>query len=403
MKLIYTLVLFYFKLRMVRGEEGKSVTETRFKFLIQFMRVGGIPIFMETQTKLYKAYQLVLFTCTITTIISSWLHLIYENTMNDALKIILLPIAFVFVAAYSIFIRFDIKSIEKLLKSTENFTWEEMPSRDSKTGNLTAAGALGIGTIYFKRVILGLAIYQSLICVIQFFMRVMFFPSWYPYDACASLAFELTFLSQLLGFVAQFVSYLSFFASYCLFVAIGCSQCDKINTSLLSLNHNHNSTSENHQELCKCIILHQQVIESMILRINFRNREIKSYKITLVNHGLSDTSVVNLDDRFAAVQALATYVTMSISAFLVCWPGTKLSGKVESVKTAVYDVDWIGTPISFQKSLLFITKMADKPFKLTGGKIKPINNETLMDILNNTYVMFTFLLNMQNKQSEKEV
>jgi hypothetical protein len=59
----------------------------------------------------------------------------------------------------------------------------------------------------------------------------------------------------------------------------------------------------------------------------------------------------------------------------------------ENVKDAAFGCDWVGTPIPFQRCLLFINATANKGFQLTGGKFVPVSNLTMMNVgrINNLY------------------
>jgi hypothetical protein len=50
------------------------------------------------------------------------------------------------------------------------------------------------------------------------------------------------------------------------------------------------------------------------------------------------------------------------------------------VKDAAWGCDWVGTPVSFQRCLVFIIATANKEFTLTAGKFAPMSNSTLMNV-----------------------
>jgi len=54
--------------------------------------------------------------------------------------------------------------------------------------------------------------------------------------------------------------------------------------------------------------------------------------------------------------------------------------QAESVGEAVWDCNWVGTPVSFQRCLLFIIAQANKEFALTAGKFVPVSNKTMMNV-----------------------
>jgi len=52
----------------------------------------------------------------------------------------------------------------------------------------------------------------------------------------------------------------------------------------------------------------------------------------------------------------------------------------ESVRDAAFGCDWVGTPIPFQRCLMFIIATANKGFRLTAGNFVPVSNVTMMNV-----------------------
>jgi len=50
------------------------------------------------------------------------------------------------------------------------------------------------------------------------------------------------------------------------------------------------------------------------------------------------------------------------------------------VRDAAFGCNWVGTAISFQRSLMFILGTANKEFNLTAGKFVPVSNLTMMNV-----------------------
>ena len=49
-------------------------------------------------------------------------------------------------------------------------------------------------------------------------------------------------------------------------------------------------------------------------------------------------------------------------------------------KEAAWEIDWIGSPVQFQRSVCFIIAAANKEFRLTAGKFVPVCNSTMMNV-----------------------
>ena len=50
------------------------------------------------------------------------------------------------------------------------------------------------------------------------------------------------------------------------------------------------------------------------------------------------------------------------------------------MRDAAFGCDWVGTPIPFQRCLVFMTAVANKDFQLTAGKFVPVSNVTAMKV-----------------------
>jgi hypothetical protein len=50
------------------------------------------------------------------------------------------------------------------------------------------------------------------------------------------------------------------------------------------------------------------------------------------------------------------------------------------VRDAAWGCDWVGIPVSFQRSLIFIMALAKNEFTLTAGKFVPAWNKTMMSV-----------------------
>ena len=59
----------------------------------------------------------------------------------------------------------------------------------------------------------------------------------------------------------------------------------------------------------------------------------------------------------------------------ICW-----HFQAESIRDAVWESNWVGTPVSFQHCLMFITVMAGKNFSLTAGKFVTVSNRTMIKV-----------------------
>ena len=54
--------------------------------------------------------------------------------------------------------------------------------------------------------------------------------------------------------------------------------------------------------------------------------------------------------------------------------------QAENMRDAVWGCDWVGTPVSFQRCLIFIIAISNKGFTMTAGKFVPVSNSTMMNV-----------------------
>ena len=127
---------------------------------------------------------------------------------------------------------------------TDSFTWEDLPTRDAETGQLTAAGWIPLIMKYSRIAtiaVLCLHIVQSTIRIVT--NHETMYNTWYPFDWTISPFYELVNISQVtislhrrrqnsrqncfyifLSLIFRHARYLSFFLSYfsrlCLFIGL---------------------------------------------------------------------------------------------------------------------------------------------------------------------------------------
>jgi hypothetical protein len=93
--------------------------------------------------------------------------------------------------------RFRESEIESIIRLTDSFTWEELPKTYSDTGYLTKAAYIPTVQRITKNLIAIILVYQGThIAVRMVIYHGMIFAKWYPFDASASPAYEITNLTQ---------------------------------------------------------------------------------------------------------------------------------------------------------------------------------------------------------------
>ncbi|XP_069688277.1 uncharacterized protein [Periplaneta americana] len=108
-------------------------------------------------------------------------------------------------------------------------------------------------------------------------------------------------------------------------------------------------------------------------------------------------AVMSLDRKNDLSRAVYLYIAVTYTAVIYCGFGTVLSQEYESVSNAAMSSDWVGAPVSFQKSISFMIAIANHGFTPTAAKFVPVSNSTLMNMISESISLFMFLLTMKDK------
>ena len=94
-------------------------------------------------------------------------------------------------------VRLRLRSIERVIDLTDSFTWEDLPTRNADTGQMTAAGWIPYTMMYSKSAAI------AIFCVhtVQSIIRIVtnhetIFIVWYPFDWTVSPFYDLINISQ---------------------------------------------------------------------------------------------------------------------------------------------------------------------------------------------------------------
>jgi len=90
---------------------------------------------------------------------------------------------------------------------TDSFTWEDLPTTDSHTGHLTAAGWIPLTMKYSRSAVVAILCFhyvQSIIRIVTNHETI--FPVWYPFDWTVSPFYELVNISQVTNSKTEFTS-----------------------------------------------------------------------------------------------------------------------------------------------------------------------------------------------------
>jgi hypothetical protein len=91
------------------------------------------------------------------------------------------------------------REIEHLLILTDSFTWEELPTRDPETGNITHAGYIQIIQTQTKNIVSFALVFHGIQSAVRIVMsHEMIYPMWFPFDASWSPLYEIINFMQVM-------------------------------------------------------------------------------------------------------------------------------------------------------------------------------------------------------------
>ncbi|KAJ9579299.1 hypothetical protein L9F63_024594, partial [Diploptera punctata] len=245
------------------------------------------------------------------------------------------------------------KKFDRLIHFTEQFTWEDLPTKDPDTGETTMAGWINKTQVIVKRV--------HIVCMtfhlIQTSYRIasqhaMVFNSWYPFDITVSPTYEFLVVAQFIASHVCLCTFTGTISLYAVIVSVACSQLEKLRISILNLRPNKNLQDQ----ITECILHHQRILEQV--------RGTRSTKKLYMNE------IEKSLNMFFCVQLLVLFIGICLVAFSAV--------TAESIREAAWECEWVGTPTSFQKTVMFIIARSNKEFNLTAGKFAHLSNKTLL-------------------------
>jgi hypothetical protein len=95
--------------------------------------------------------------------------------------------------------RFRERAIGHLIRTTDTFTWEDLPSRDPVTGHITKAGHISITQTIAKYI----PVLVYVVHITQMTANVvtsggMLLPAWFPFDVSVSPVYEIANIVQVI-------------------------------------------------------------------------------------------------------------------------------------------------------------------------------------------------------------
>ncbi|KDQ83630.1 hypothetical protein L798_06891 [Zootermopsis nevadensis] len=404
-------------------------TTRRFSYFVAAFRVTGIPLLMDRVSPLYWVYAAVATVCCYASYSAQVVDLLkntrdLERTMETARVV---AGAGMTVWIYG-FLRFRINSLERLLHLAESFVWEDLPTTDPETGSMAAAGWIPRIESVTRRLINITLIFHFSYVIIKRAVSSkpqLSYNTWYPFDISSTIVFELVNISQLLAALIYTLMLLGFNGLYATLVCIACSQLQKLRANLLDIRQKQDTAEHpdpgaetGHEERQKvhafyhmqdqlndCVRHHQQILSYIrAMEETFSPMMVVIFLLDLASLCLGSFSIVTSWGNYVQMsQGIVTYGLLLLVLAIYCWFGYELSYQAENVRDAAWGCDWVGTPVSFQKSIRLIISSANKEFTLTAGKIVPVTISTLVTMVNQSVSYFMFLLEVKKNIEHSKI
>jgi len=94
-------------------------------------------------------------------------------------------------------VRFRQRSIERAMDLTDNFTWEDLPTRDADTRHLTPAGWIPLTMKFSKSAAIAIFCFHTVQSTIRIVINhETLIIAWYPFDWTVSPFYELVNILQ---------------------------------------------------------------------------------------------------------------------------------------------------------------------------------------------------------------
>ncbi|XP_033609375.1 uncharacterized protein LOC117282725 [Cryptotermes secundus] len=260
-------------------------------------------------------------------------------------------------------LRYRKREVQNLLNLTNSFIWEDLPTRDPDSGNLTTTGYMPI----IERLTIYVSTGAFLFHGVQSSARIvlnhdMVLTTWYPFDATVSPVYEIANLTQGIASIFHIAINAAFTSLYATLVCVACSQLEKLRAALLDIGQTHVTAERDsgtqadlleaqgqaraseelfrhmQKQLNNCIRHHQEIKRYMDTLENVMNLPLCGVLLILLTVlcFVAFSAVTSWGDHADSSQALAIYVMMLISVYAHCWIASELSELMVSQSISIF-------------------------------------------------------------------
>nr|BET24497.1 odorant receptor 2 [Periplaneta americana] len=401
---------------MAIEDDSRTEPPPRFAFFNTMNNIAGIRI-INKPTLLYSLYSyfgiIINYCCIIGQTVDMFQHLDDLDRTIETTTPLFPMTACVWIDFYT---RLRKKLFRDIIFQADEFTWEELPTKDKDTGWLTMAGLIPLlrkTCVYF-----GAFMFTS--NAIYFIYRgassrdKLGLNSWFPFDTRPSPVHEIIVALQIyamVGYTSAFYGFLSMYATY---IAIICCQIEKMQIELGRFRSHGNDEVENKQtkeeeglqsvsrkeddeSLMNCIDIHCKLLSFMDSLENLLNPLILGHFILIIGSTCfaAYSAVTNWSNWESMFLVLIVILCMPVLLALYCMLGETITTRVDDLKNSIWFCNWVGANKKQQNAVLMMLIMANKGFCLTAGGIAPVSRNTMSVVLNQVMSYTMFLVNFK--------
>ncbi|PSN45737.1 Odorant receptor 102 [Blattella germanica] len=375
----------------------------RFPIFRRLYKLSGNAIFGDGKTILYKTYSYI----SRVVVYLNWLAIVVDTIFNlnnlerliENVSVILPHLCSVWL---DIFLQFRKSSMEKILMETNMFAWEDYPLRDEVTGWPTLRFVIvNVPKICFCNVWFTVISHSSYMVYRGVTSRdILGFNAWFPFDSTLSPMHELVIAMQIYYSFMMTAHFYNNVAVYSTIVSIGCIQLNNLLKDIHSLQLDDLDDRKKKTKFKECVRYHQKILNYLgIMQDSLNVLMFGHFLIIIIGMAFAAFSaVMSWQNLGAMFQLIVVFFGQMILLAVYCILGTHISTLTEDVRFAIYESDWIGSPVPTQKSMVFMMAAANNEFKLSAGGFIPVTRETMLAMLNQMFSYTMFLLNFKDEE-----
>ncbi|PSN36547.1 Odorant receptor 103 [Blattella germanica] len=375
---------------LYRTRHVSKYVEDYYGFFISWFWLSATPIIKYNRLSLYGIASILLminaYVCVATIIIDIFavphdLQYMVENTR------VAVP------ASNALWFHFIISFHKSEITELMAFQWEGFET--TVLGPMTLLlPRIQPMTVKTNIVFFGIHSIYSFLRVILTKTRQLAVNSYWGFDVTPSPIYQLIFVAQYCMEWICFMLFFGFTGFYAYTVATACSHLETLREDLIRTKE----SSDIKKHLQKCIRHHQKILAYVGL-VEKVSSPVLLGQFLLILGGMclsAFSAAMSWRSPLHIAQAFLVYSSFVAQLFVYCWFGSELSDELQLVSEAAYNSDWVGIPLSEQRSIQFIIVAANKEVLLTAGKFVPATRKTMQNVINQTISFLMFLINVSN-------